>query len=299
MYYSIRQIEVFLRTTETLSITKTAQALNMTVPAAWKHIHNLEQLCQKQLFSRQGKTFLLTPEGVNLAKKAEVFLQARDQLSSSIGQLHQEEQSIIHLSITNTFQSTIFSLLRPFLTQYPHIQLKFSVDKWGDQQENLEVSQQDFFIISDPLAYSSEWQTHTLLRSDFVLTASSFHPLAHKKVIDIHDLKHAQFLSSNSPSATHFNQIKLMKKLETTKPPLYLDSYMAIREAVKANMGIAILPKVILNDDIDTKKLAILPYEVDDFSTELVIVYKKNKYQTTTHQLFKDFLINESKKTFK
>ncbi|ODN42256.1 LysR family transcriptional regulator [Piscirickettsia litoralis] len=297
MYYSIRQIEVFFKTSQTLSITQTAKALNMTVPAAWKHIHNLEQLCQKQLFSRHGKKFLLTPEGAELARGAEVFLQAKDQFSASINELNQEEQATIRLSITNTFQSTIFMLLSPFLEQYPHVQLDLTVDKWGDQQVELENNRHDFYIISDPLTYSQDWETYSLFEFEFVLTVSSAHPLASKKKIDLADLATVQFLTTRLQSPTKIRQKKLMTQWGATKSPLYLDSYMAIREAAKANIGVAILPITTLAEDIKTKKLKVLPYKIDDFSAKLVLINRKNKYQSRAHKLFKDFLIQRTKTT--
>jgi DNA-binding transcriptional LysR family regulator len=291
IYYSIKQIEVFLRTSRTLSITKTAQELNMTAPAAWKHIHNIENLCNKKLFSRVGNKFLLTIEGAKVAQEASLFLEARDKFSFIISELSKEKNTTIYLSITNTFQSIIFSLIRPFLEKYPHVQLDLSIDKWEDQQKNLNTNKQDFFIISDPIKMNKDWSSDILIRSEFILTSSSYHPLAHKSNIKACDLKNMQFLITHSKSTTQQHQIKLMERWGVTRKPQYLDSYMAIREAVKANMGIAILPKITLIEDIEAKKLTMLPMDINKFSVETSLIHKKDKYHSSIHKLFKEFLI--------
>ena len=63
--------------------------------------------------------------------------------------------------------------------------------------------------------------------------------------------------------------------------------------------GIAILPKITLLEDLETKKLTILPIDINKFSVETSLIYKNNKYQSSCHKLFKEFLILYSKNIIK
>ena len=295
MYYSIKQIEVFLRTSKTLSITKTANDLNMTVPAAWKHIKNLEELCEKELFSRKEKQLSLTKVGEDLAINAANFLREKNIFSQKIQSITKNSQHNICISITNTIYNHTLPFISKFLNKEPETKLNMCVDKWSDQQKLMPSSNHDFFIISDPLSYSNRWNIIHLGKLEFVLTASSSNKISSNINITIPDLSEEKFLITNSDSTTTKHQIKLMKKWRINKEPQYLDSYLAIKEAVKANIGISILPKSIIVDDVDSNKLKIIPIDIENFSIDIILAHKNKKVLNKTNNTFKNFFVRSFK----
>ena len=67
------RIATFLQLCETKSYTKTARLLDITQPSVTQHIKYLQRRYQCKLFSYEGKTLRLTPEGEYLRRQAEAM----------------------------------------------------------------------------------------------------------------------------------------------------------------------------------------------------------------------------------
>ncbi len=64
------QLHVFLVAAETLSFTKTARRLHMSQPSVSQHIQTLERHFDKELFTRAGRSIMLTDAGQALLPMA-------------------------------------------------------------------------------------------------------------------------------------------------------------------------------------------------------------------------------------
>ena len=70
------------------------------------------------------------------------------------------------------------------------------------------------------------------------------------------------------------------------KQPIYVDSYLAAKEAAKANIGIAILPRCIIEEELTSNLLAILPMETTMIKTSFLLVYKSSQLDKGSHEMF-------------
>jgi DNA-binding transcriptional LysR family regulator len=285
-HFTIRQIETFYYAAKFLSITQAAQTLYMSPPAAWKHIKNLEILCEKPLFKKIGKTLELTGTGSMLADEVTIFLAARTNLSSVIHEITSEAQQPIQLSITNTFQNVGFNLIQPFIEAFPNIRVDFTLDRWRDQGAIMSENRHDFYMVSDLFAFDHKLVQKKLLSFEYVLVASSKHPLSQCKRLTAHDICHSNYLSTHTASITQTKHNELFKQWGMKKQPIYVDSYLAAKEAAKANIGIAILPRCIIEEELTSNLLAILPMETTMIKTSFLLVYKSSQLDKGSHEMF-------------
>ncbi len=287
--FTIKQIETFHYAAKYLNISKAARALNMSTPAAWKHIQNLEGICNERLFQRDGKYIKLTYTGQMLCNEAAIFLTARQNLANALLEASSTEQQPIKLSITNTFQRVGFKIIQPFIEAFPNIKIEFTIDRWIEQAKLVQESSHDFFFISDPFEIDLNLVQNRLFTFDHVLVASSENPITHYKKITPENISHFNYLSTRAKSITQSNQDKLFKQWAMKKSPIYVDSFMAKKEAVLANLGIAILPKCIIEDEIKDKRLVILPIETNLISSEFIILYNATQLKKGSHEAFFNF----------
>lgn len=287
--FTIRQIETFYFTAKYLSITQAAKKLYLSAPAVWKHIHNLELLYNKRFFHKEGKQLALTKAGHLLYNQAAIFLNARSNLAKALLEVSDENQPIV-LSITNTFQSIAFKLIQPFINTFPNIKVEFTLDRWTDQEALLASNNHDFYIISDPQNIPETYTQKTLLTYNYVLVASNDNPVSHIKNLKAQDIIHSNYLVTKARSIAQKHHQHIYQKWGMTGKPIYVDSFLAAKEAVSANIGIAMLPECIIQDELDNNKLTQLSIPLEMPTSYLLLVYKNSELEPGNHELFFNFL---------
>ncbi len=78
------RIATFLQLCETRSYTKTAKLLDITQPSVTQHIKYLQRKYQCKLFSYEGKTLRLTPEGEYLRRQAEAMTKMSSRVTADL-----------------------------------------------------------------------------------------------------------------------------------------------------------------------------------------------------------------------
>ncbi|MDC0535265.1 LysR family transcriptional regulator [Francisellaceae bacterium] len=287
--FTIKQIETFYFSAKYLNITKAAKVLNISTPAAWKHIQNLEGICNEKLFQKDGKHIKLTYTGQMLCNEAAIFLSARQNLANAILDITNSEQQPIKLSMNNTFQRIGFQLIKPFIKSFPNIKIEFTIDRWIDQVKLINDKTYDFFLISDPFSIDPNLIQTKLFDFEHVLVASSENAITNCTKISPEDISHFTHLTTHVKSITQSKHSKLYKQWCMKKSPIIVDSFMAKKEAILANLGIGILPKCIIEDEIRDRRLIVLPIETNLISSEFIILYKSSSLQKGSHEAFFNF----------
>ena len=94
----------------------------------------------------------------------------------------------------------------------------------------------------------------------------------------------------------HFNKLK--ESWNNDKPVIHLDSFLSVREAVKANIGLAVLPRVIIKEELKTDLITILPYKdniFENFSLKIIGAARKDKNISYMHEALRNYIIQSMK----
>jgi len=120
------RLKVFYTVAQRLSFTKAAAELFVTQPAITKHIKELEQQLNMQLFRRNGSSITLTAAGKILLQYAEKIFQTYTELETELAQLNNMEAGTLHIGASTTVAQTILpKLLALFKKNYPAITFTF------------------------------------------------------------------------------------------------------------------------------------------------------------------------------
>jgi DNA-binding transcriptional LysR family regulator len=121
------RLKVFYTVAQRLSFTKAATELFITQPAVTKHIKELEQQLNVQLFKRNGNNISLTVAGKVLSTYAEKIFQTYTELDTELAQLNNLEAGTLHIGASTTVAQTILpKILALFKKTYSDITFNFT-----------------------------------------------------------------------------------------------------------------------------------------------------------------------------
>lgn len=274
----LSQLEIFLSIAEEKSFSRAAEKMLRTQPAISIAIKRLEEELGEPLFDRSSKNGAMTEAGKILLSYAQRMLNLRDEAKESINELRGMFRGRLTIGAN---ESTSLYLLPPLLMEYRkrHPQIKIAVFRNVSEKIPLEVQERnlDFgFLSYDPM--HPQLQSIEIHRDELVLVVPPKHPLARQKQITVKDLGEEQFVAHNvkTPSRT-----KIFELFAQNRTPLNICLELAtletIKEFVLLDAGIAILPRLAVEAEINSGKLIEVQVKGMKIEKTLRLVYRREQ----------------------
>lgn len=194
---TMAQIKYFVTVAKCLSFTKAAEQLFISQPALSRHIRNMEEELNIQLFVRTTNGIRLTPAGsslyigmsdmyrnyIELVKKAEKIQKGLDG-SLKIGILDQTNVA--------DFMPLIY---RYFLEHHPNVDLWFQGGSFDFLVSELYAGRLDMiFTLQFEIKRKESIIYQYVSRSKDHIVMSKYHPLAQKECVTLDDVRRETFV---------------------------------------------------------------------------------------------------------
>ena len=151
------------------------------------------------------------------------------------------------------------------------------------------------FVVMGQIPEDDKLETYPFLENILVPVAHPKHPLAKKKKVSLEELVNERFLVREEGSGTRLVFDRLLKKNNLhIEPYMELGSSEALKQAVMAGLGLAILSLHSLRLEQAAKKLVVLDVEGFPLKRRWFAVHMKGKKLSLVAQTFHDFIIAES-----
>ena len=284
-------METLLAVVEHQNFTRAAEALYVTQPAVSHQIKQLEEEIGAPLFVRNKSGLKLTPQGEIVVKYArrQKALNAKMYLELQNVQKH---LSILRIGITHTSESNLTAAsLAKCSNQHRGLKIILFTDTINNLYDKLENYEIDLAIIDGALQDSRF--SSMMLDTDYLMCVmSNNNPLAHKGVVTLAELKEQKMilrtpasatralfesaLESNNESIAHFDVI------------LEVDNIATIKDLIRKNLGVSILPRSVCMDELKKGKITALPIENLSMVRETKIIYNKDfSHMEILHEIMK------------
>ena len=274
-----RRIVSLLTVAEEKSFTKAASRLSLTQPAVSQHINQLEKELGVTLFVRGKGPVRLTDAGETVACYARRFLILQERMKTALAD-REKQLTRLRIGVTHTAESNIVAEV---LAEYGHLNpgvvisiLTDSINNLNNRLANYEL---DLAIVEgvgqDPsLGF-------ILLDTDYLVCAmSNEHRLAKKQVITLDELKGERLILRLAESGTMNLFIasleSLNRSIDEFNVILEVDNIATIKDLIRKNLGLSILPKSTCMDEVNKGKMTIRPIENMRMIRETKIVYHKD-----------------------
>lgn len=263
--------------------SQAARVLNRTQPAISRRIALLEDELGAPLFDRISGRVVLSQAGRMLLPYAERALAAIEDCAAVTQALLAETSGPVSIVVVGTLASTnLTAVLKSFAVNFKAVELRLSTATSVEVSDRVRRGEAVIGLryLHDP----SPDIIGTLLGTEKLVVASSAdHPLAHKKVASLTDLRSETWLAF--PSAYDqreayadniFAQFLACGIGAVRWTPV--DSLTAQKRLIEAGFGIALLPESGLYEELRSRSLATIEVQGLDVANPIYAVTRKGGY---------------------
>ncbi|WP_305951857.1 LysR family transcriptional regulator [Emticicia oligotrophica] len=293
MNYTLHQLQVFLKITQTQSITKAAEELYLTQPAVSIQLKNLQDQFEIPLTEVVGRKLFITDFGKEIAEAAEKILNEVYSINYKTMAHKGKLTGRLKISVVSTGKYVMPYFLSDFITRNEGIELMMDVTNRAKVIESLEKNEVDFSLVS-VLPDNLKVENIELLRNKLFLVANTKSKFT-KKIYDKSIFEELPLIYREQGSGTRLvmerfieeNKLPVRKKMELT-------SNEAVKQAVIAGLGCSIMPLIGIKNELLHGDLQIIPVKSFPITSVWNLVWMKNKNFSPVAAAFLKY-INEQK----
>ena len=288
---TLHQLRLFEAVARRLSFTRAAEELFLTQPTVSMQIKQLAKDVGLPLFEQIGKKISLTEPGRELYETTREMFESWSRFEMRVADLRGMKQGQLRIAIGSSAEYFIPDLIGAFLAQYPEVDVRLEIANREKLLERVEANLDDLYItVSPPEAAGIERIPY--VDNPLVVIAPKTHPLAGKKGIPIASLSNERFIARENGSSTHMRISRFMAERGLQlNIRMAFGSNEAIKHAVAAGLGIAIVSRHAVAADPLADRLAVLDVHEFPIAGEWSIVYPSGKRLSVVAKTFLDFLI--------
>jgi DNA-binding transcriptional LysR family regulator len=286
---TLPQLRVFEASARLGNFTRAAQELHMAQPTASVQIKKLSETVGLPLFEQVGKRVYLTEAGRRVYEGCNDVFRALSSLEEALNEMRGLDSGKLRLAVTSTAKYFTPRLLGAFIQRHPGIEASLQIHNRSTLIERLAGNEDDLYLFADPPA-EREVVVQAILPDPLVVFARNDHPLAADKNISFARFASEPFLIREPGSGTRMVALKLFEQHGLApKIRMELSTNEAVREAIRAGLGVSILSRYSLGLELEATGLACLDVQGFPLERHWHFVYPVGKQLSLAARAFMDF----------
>ncbi len=298
MNYTINQLRVFLKITQTKSVTKAAEELHLTQPAVSIQLKNFQAQFDIALTEIIGRRIFITDFGKEIALSAEKIINEAQAINYRTQEYKGKLAGRLKISVVSTGKYVIPYFLAGFLKQNEGVELLLDVTNKSQVIKSLENNEVDFSLVS-VMPVHMNLSKLELMQNQLYLVGNSDNSFQ-KKVYDKNIFDTLPLIYREQGSGTRLvmenfilkNKLPVKKKMELT-------SNEAVKQAVIAGMGFSIMPLIGIKNELNTGELQIIPVKGFPIKSVWNLIWQKEKGFSMVANSFLEYVKAEKKNIIK
>ena len=254
-----------------------AQALHLAQPTVSTQMKELASALDLVLFEARGRGLVATEVGQRLAETVRAMALCWQRFEDDASALQGLRRGRLRIAAVTTTEYFLPDLLGPFARQYPGIEIELAVENRDAVVARLERGDNELAAMMRPPAHLplARWP---FLENPLVLIAPLAHPLAQRRRLKLSDLTGEPLLVREAGSGTRAAAEEAFAAQGIVWPArMALGSNEAIKHAVRAGLGLAVLSRHTLSKDPAADGLAVLPVAGFPLRRQWYLVWRQDQ----------------------
>lgn len=289
MNYTLHQLQVFLKVTQALSITKAAEELHLTQPAVSIQLKNFQEQFDIPLTEIVGRKLFVTDFGKEIAHAAENILNEVQAINHKTMAFKGQLTGRLKISVVSTGKYVMPYFLTSFLKQHPGIELVLDVTNKVKVIESLERNEVDFSLVS-VLPDQLQIEKVELMQNRLFLVSNTDQKFK-DKLYDKNIFKDLPLIYRESGSGTRHIMEKFIKQNNLpVRKKMELTTNEAVKQAVIAGLGCSIMPLIGIKNELNIGDLQIIPVKGFPIISNWQLIWLKGKNLSPAANSFLSYL---------
>jgi len=285
--FNLQALETLCTIARLGTFSAAAQHLNATQPAISARIKELENAVKMPLFSKQGRRMVLTIQGRKLVQMAEPLLHDLDDVMVALGGLD-AATGVVRMGVGEIAAlSWLPDMLQQAKAIMPNVSYEIEVDITVHMRHRLESGDIDIAIVAAPLVLN-EIKSIPLGTADmvWVIAPELLARLPAADRTDVGILNAYPIWSLPKLSATFSMIVDALRQFDIPLHALHTyDNFQGIIKLVLNHAGISLLPRILVQDHLDSGHLAMFSHGLPEPGLEFVIAWHAGREQPVIRRL--------------
>ena len=287
---TLPQLAVFEASARLRSFTRAGEELHLAQPTVSAQIRKLTDTVGLPLFEQIGKQIFLTDTGRRAYAHCQEIFRTLASLDDTIADLRGLETGRLCIAVTTTCEHFVPQMLAGFGLRHPGIDVALQIHNRRALIERMANNEDDLYVFVNP-PEEGEITRQAILPNPMVVFARADDPLVRERNIPLSRLAQEPLLMREPGSGTRmvaqdlFARSGLIPRIR-----MELSSNEAIRQAILAGLGVAILSRHIFGLETGEKQLAILDVEGFPLERHWHLVYPVGRQLSPVAKAFMDYV---------
>lgn len=261
---STQQLRCFEAAARLSSVTRAAGELHVTQPTVSVQLRELAQAVGEPLFEPAGRGIRLTPAGEALQETLGEIRGSWQRFEARLGEIHGLMRGKLRIAAVTTAEYFVPDIVGPFAAAHPGVDIELAVENRDRVVKRLERGEDDLAVMMLPPAHLP-LAAVPILDNPLVIVAPSGHALAGRRV-RLPSLASERWLMREAGSGTrtvaedHFASSGFQPRVAMS-----LGSNEAIKHAVAAGLGIAVLSRLAVQTELAARRPRLVALDVGGF----------------------------------
>lgn len=292
MNYSINQLRIFLKITQTQSVTKASEELHLTQPAVSIQLKNFQDQFEIPLTEIVGRKIFITDFGKEIAVAAENIINQVHAINYKTQAYKGQLAGRLKISIVSTGKYVMPYFLSDFLNRHDGIELLLDVTNKFRVVESLEKNEVDFSLVS-VLPDNMQIEKIELMQNKLYVISNTKQKFK-SKIYDKTIFESLPLIYREQGSGTRQTMEKYIQKNNLpVRKKMELTSNEAVKQSVIAGLGCSIMPLIGIKNELQNGELQIVPVKGFPITSVWNLIWLKGKKHSPIALAFLNYVNKE------
>lgn len=289
----LRHLRIFITVADLGSMTAAAEYLHIAQPTVSQAVSELESYYGVKLFDRLSRHLYITEVGKQVLNYARHISALFDDMEKAI--MNPDKSGSINIGASVTVGTYLLpKLVNEFAKSYPSHKIKAIINNTKDIEVLIIKNAIDFGVV-EGVVHTRDIVSTAFMDDRLVLVCGRQHELFNTKSISPSDLGRLDFIVREQGSGTRelFENSMAAHNINW-EMSWECSSSESIKSAIINGIGVAVISKRLVEDEVKAGKLNIIKIENFSFKRKFSVIYHKNKYLTEAMRVFMDLCYSHS-----
>ncbi len=291
---TLTQLRTFEAVARLGGITRAAHALHLAQPTVSTQLRELTEAVGVPLLTPAGRGVKLTDTGRALHATASAIFATWSEFEESAADLQGLKRGVLRIAGVSTTEYFLANMLKAFAKKYPHIEIDLAVENRQAVINRLQREDDDLAVMMLPPS-TMRLERFPFMQNPLVVVGALDHRWASKRRVELAALAQEPLLTREAGSGTRLATETFFESHGyVLAPRMTLGSNEAVKHAVAAGLGLAIVSRHALANEPARDGLSILRVAGFPLKRSWQLVWRSDRKLPLTASAFVDFVKDQT-----